>query len=321
MSHILVTGGAGFIGSHLCEALVRQGHQVTCVDNLSSGSVDNLPHAPNVQFVLADVNRWEAFKKFDRHYYDAVFHYAATVGVRVTEENPERVLADVHGLHNIERLARAGKVGKVIYASSSEVYGSSQQQPLREDAGFAAWSPYTAVKMYGEHLFRALWEKTRVPAVSLRFFNVYGPRQRGSGYGFVAAQFIEQALSGQPLTVFGDGQQTRDFVYISDNVTAAIAALKSDVASGEIINIGTGRETSVLDLAKQVLRVTSADRKLAPRHLPGRKIEIRRRCADIAKMKSLLGITCSTSLEEGLRKTVAADQPAVTSRALSPVAA
>lgn len=304
MSNVLVTGGAGFIGSHLCEALTQQGYAVTCIDNLSTGTLKNLDGCQGIEFIQADVNRWNTFKRLRARRYDAVFHYAATVGVRMTEENPRQVLSDVQGINNIERFAREGRAGKIIFASSSEIYGQSRRQPLREQDGHSAWSPYTAVKMYGEHLFQSLWQKDSIPTVSLRFFNVYGTRQRGSGYGFVTAKFIEQAASGRPLTIYGDGQQTRDFVYIEDNIAVALSALHTEHCAGKVTNVGTGKETSVNELARAVLRAAGKQDAVGMRHLRGRHLEIRRRCADTKQMQGLLKIKCATSLKDGLAKTI-----------------
>ena len=303
MPDILVTGGAGFIGSHLVEELASQGYQVTCLDNFSTGQHNNIAHLPDVEVIEGDANTADVWRQLSTRTFAAVFHYAATVGIQHTEENPLAVLADAAGLRHVAVFARAGHAKRVIFASSSEVYGDPQQLPEKETDGYSGRTPYTTVKMYGEHLCASLWQEARVPTVILRFFNVYGPNQRGNAYGFVAAQFIEQALRGQSVTIHGDGQQARDFVYISDNVAAAIAALTSPRAHGQVINVGTGRETSIEQLAYAVIAAANSDSQLT--HTKARARDIRRRCADTTRLQELLGTSCATELVDGLPATIA----------------
>lgn len=300
MKDVLVTGGAGFIGSHLCEQLIHLGYNVTCIDNLSTGRLDNIAHLPSLRFIESDVNDNSVFRQLRREKFDALFHYAAVVGVRRTEENPHLVLADSHGLQNIAEFARQGNAKKIIFASSSEVYGDSGQQPLHEDYGYNACTPYSAVKIYGEHLFRSLWIDKAIPTVSLRFFNVYGPRQIGNAYGFVIAKFIRQVLAGKPPTIFGDGEQTRDFVYIQDNIAAAIKAMDQSQVYGLALNIGTGSEVSIIDLARAIIEAAGQSGQLEPVFKKERTYEIYRRCADVTRMNILLDFTCGTKLQQGL---------------------
>lgn len=304
MKRVLVTGGAGFIGSHMCAALVKAGYQVTCVDNFSTGSKANLEQLRGLRVVEGDVNDWGTMKQLGGSGFEAAFHYAAKVGVQRTEEAPVAVLADVQGMRHLARLARRGDIGKIIFASSSEVYGDPKRLPEVEQDGIVGWTPYTAVKLYGEHLFASLWQKYRVPTVSLRFFNVYGSRQLGSTYGFVVSIFINQALAGEPLTIYGDGRQTRDFVHVSDNVRMTLAAADSKQVWGEVINVGSGREVSVLDLANLIWRVVGRGNKTALKFLPGRAKEVSRRCAATEKMNRLAGVKSELSLEEGIRRTL-----------------
>jgi len=300
---ILVTGGAGFIGSHLCDKLVRRGYDVTCLDNLSTGSVDNIKNINYVRFVKADANNASVWRRLREEKFEAVFHYAATVGVKRTEENPQLVLNDVMGLRHLFQFAAAGNVKKVIFASSSEVYGHPQQLPEKEENGVIAWSPYTTVKIYGEQLLEALWRHYRIQTVALRFFNVYGPGQAGNDYGFVVAKFIKQALNGESLTVYGDGNQTRDFVYVDDNIAAAIAAFEKSFSRSQVINVGTGKETSVNDLAAEITKIVPVEGE-AVVHLSDRLHEVQRRQADTKRLRRLLSASCQTSLRDGLRKTI-----------------
>lgn len=303
----LVTGGAGFIGSHLCERLLKGGSKVICFDNLSTGRESNIKHLEggngNFTFIKGDANSKEelaaVFSKFNIDY---VFHYAAIVGVKRTIENPLEVLHDLTGIQNILELSRSAKVKKLVFSSSSEVYGNPLELPEREDGAVNAKMPYAVVKLAGENLLAAYWEKYRLPTVALRFFNVYGPRQEGSDYGFVIGIFINQVLAGKSPTIFGDGTQTRDYVFVDDNVEAAVRAVFRDEANGQVINIGTGRPTTLVDLAERVIALTG-NPNMKPEFLPPRNIEVMHRWPQISKMRSCLDFVPRVSLEEGLRRT------------------
>lgn len=309
MGEILVTGGAGFIGSHVCEALLARGEKVTCLDNFVTGFRNNIAHLENLTVMEMDINDPLTLSALQTKSYDAIFHYAATVGVRRTEENPQAVLNDIHGICHVAELAQRGQVGKVIFASSSEVYGEPARVPEEESAGVMGWSPYATVKLYGEYLYASLWQSHKIPTVSLRFFNVYGPRQRGNSYGFVTARFVEQVMSGIAPTVFGDGTQTRDFVYVADNIHAALAALDRSEANGEVINVGSGRETTIADLATTIIAAAPQHPALTPAFLSQRIIEIHRRCAATIKMQALLHVTCDVALREGIQETLKLYEP------------
>lgn len=299
MKHFLVTGAAGFIGSRLCASLLNKGYQVTGIDNLVTGSLQNISSLENLHFIQADVNEestWQALP----HHYDGVFHYAALVGVRRTEEQPLTVLDDVQGLKYLADFARRGGTRQIVFSSSSEVYGNSTQIPLQEEQGQIAFSPYTTTKLYGEYLLKALWEKENIPTVSLRFFNVYGPSQIDNAYGFVVARFVRQIVEGKLPTVYGDGLQTRDFVYIDDNINAAVAAIGNPQVYGQIINVGTGVETSIRDLAQLVIESQDQLSNEQPQFLPARIFEIERRCASTQVMHQLLGYQCQISLDQGV---------------------
>ncbi|MBI2099193.1 SDR family NAD(P)-dependent oxidoreductase [Candidatus Uhrbacteria bacterium] len=301
----LVTGGAGFIGSHLCERLLKMGSAVVCFDNLSTGRESNIEHLKtngNFYFIKGDANnKTELAAAFSQFKIDFVFHYAAIVGVKRTLESPLEVMADIAGINNILECSERAGVKKIVFSSSSEVYGNPLELPEREDGAVNAKMPYAVVKLAGENLLRAYWEKRKLPTVALRFFNVYGPRQEGSEYGFVVGVFINQVLEGKSPTIFGDGTQTRDFVFVDDNVEAAICALTRDEANGQVINIGTGRPTTVLELAEKIISISG--KSIKPEFLPPRKIEVWHRWPQISKMRQCLDFTPRVGLEEGLKKT------------------
>lgn len=302
---VIVTGGAGFIGSHLTEQLLRLGAKVVVIDNFSTGKRENLAaveNNKNLEIVEADVNQLSPIEKvFNEFRPDYVFHYAALVGVKRVEENPMKFLDDINGIENILKLSLDRKVKKLVFASSSEVYGEPVSLPEKEDGVNNPRDIYALVKLIGEHLVKIYYTRYHLPTVALRFFNVYGPRQESSPYGFVVAIFIREALAERDLTIFGDGLQTRDFTFINDNVEAGIRALLSEQTNGKIINIGSGKATTILDLAKKIIELSGKNLKL--KFLPERKLDIRYRLPDIARMKKLLDFTPQYSLDEGLKIT------------------
>lgn len=302
----LVTGGSGFVGSHVCEALLEKGAFVVCVDNLSQSSRNNnsfLHNHPSFTFIEADCNRYEELKKiFTQYQFDYVFHYAAVVGVKRTQEDPLAVLEDIQGIKNIFELSHTHKVKKIVFASSSEVYGEPIELPEKEDGVLNARIPYAQVKLIGESYAQAYYHKHNLPTVSLRFFNVFGPRQESSDYGFVVGIFMKQAINGEPLTIVRDGSMTRNFVYVKDNVQASIEALLSERTNGESINIGTGKAITVRQLAEKVIQISG--KKLSIVSIPPRNNhEILHREPDLEKLYSLVGYRPQYSLEEGLRET------------------
>jgi UDP-glucuronate decarboxylase len=304
---ILVTGGAGFIGSHLCERLIKQGAEVICFDNFFTGKKENIVHLlDDDRFILVegDANKIEDLENlFNKHKFDYIFHYAAILGVKRVEENPLLVMDDIYGIREICRLAKEQGVKKIIFASSSEAYGDSAELPLREDNGISHSENthlYALVKIIGERIMKTYNDKMGLPTCSLRFFNVFGPRQESSAYGFVVSIFIKQIINNEAPTIMGDGFQTRDFIYIDDNVDLAIKALVNDETNGEIINVGVGRQTAIVDLAERLIRVSGKD--LKPIFLPSRKYEIRYRSPDISKMHRLLG-KIKDKLDDNLRTT------------------
>jgi len=302
---VLVTGGAGFIGSHLSERLLELGAKVVVVDNFSVGKRENLKgfsKNKDLKVIKADVNNFKEISSiFSKNKFDYVFHYAAVVGVKRLEERPMDILEDIEGIKNILKLCLKHKIKKLVFSSSSEVYGEPLSLPEREDGVHSPRDVYALVKLVGENLIQIYYKNHKLPGCALRLFNVYGPRQNSSPYGFVVGIFIKQVLKGKRPTIFGDGLQTRDFIYIKDNVEAAIRTLLNKKTNGEIINIGRGRQATILGLAERVIKIS--EKKLKPVFLPKRKIDIRYRCPDTQKMKRLLKFIPSYSLDKGLKET------------------
>ena len=304
--HALVTGGAGFIGSHLCDRLAADGWFVTIVDNLSSGSRDSvapLLASGRARLLECDVRDTHRFAPLFRDV-GCVFHLAAEVSVARSVEQPV-LCADVNVLAFVDilQLARERSV-PVVYASSSAVYGNRDDAAIGEDAPPAPTSPYGASKLADEAFARAATDSFGVPTVGLRFFNVYGPRQNPDGdYAAVVPAFIRAALSGKAPQIHGDGRQTRDFVFISDVVRAlAESALRAADLAGDVLNVGSGTATSILELAR--ITAGCADGSpLPPVFLPRRPGDIRNSCADIRKMRTALGMNGSTPIGEGIAET------------------
>jgi len=300
--NILLTGAAGFIGSHLADYLLSRGARVVAVDNFATGREENIREArasENFVFYEADVNnRVEVEKIFGSRRFDTVFHFAAQTGVIRTQEDPLSVLEDLNGIRNILELSAASGVGRVVFSSSSEVYGDPAEVPIAEDGVICPGLTYAAVKFMGEKFLEGYYRARGLNYSCLRFFNVYGPRQNSSPYGFVVGIFIEQALTGKPLTIFGDGSATRDFTYVDDAVRGALLAAESGSANTEIINIGTGVRTSIKELAEKIIKATGSDS--LPEYLPPRENDIMHRLADITKMDKILRHTPAVDLEEGL---------------------
>jgi UDP-glucose 4-epimerase len=311
----LVTGGAGFIGSNLVDALVLRGDDVTVFDNLAIGRPENLaPHlgARRVRLVrgtITDANALEPHVRWS----DRVYHMAAVVGVRHVVDNPlQCITVNVQGTHNVLSLAAAHGVRTVV-ASSSEVYGKVAQMPLCEGGDrllgpttVGRWS-YADAKAIDEHLALS-YARAGLPVTILRYFNAYGPRSAPTGYGSVVARFIGQALKGEPLTVYDDGAQTRSFTYVSDTVAGTILAGSLDRAVGQVINIGSDEETTIEDLARRVVEATAS--KSAITYQASTAVfgplfeEARRRVPDVTRARELLGFEARVSLQEGLRRTV-----------------
>ena len=303
---VLVTGGAGFLGSHMCDLLLRNGARVVCIDDLSSGKLENIKHFKNNKsFKFYKINANDPSKTksvFSKEKPEYVMHYAAMVGVKRTSDNPLGVFRDIEGIKNIAELSRIYKVKKILFTSSSEVYGEPVKLPISEDDTFNGRWPYSLVKILGEQYFGAYFEKYGIPVTILRFFNVYGPRQDFGDSGFVVSVFLKRALRGKPLEIFGTGEQTRDFVFVEDNVRLSLKAFLNDGVNGRPMNIGSGKSTSILNLANEI-------KKLIPRTKvilkPLRKNgEIKYRTPDVSFMKKTLKDEPKIGLTEGISKTL-----------------
>lgn len=305
----LITGGAGFIGSHLAERLLGRGDDVFILDNLSTGSIENIRHLKKYDkfhyFLEGIENRQLLAELVDES--DAIFHLAAAVGVRLIVESPVRTIAtNVDGTQIVLQLA--SKKRKLVFiASTSEVYGKSKEIPFREDADLVLgpttkgrWS-YAASKALDEFLALSYWKEQRLPVIVCRFFNTVGPRQTGR-YGMVLPNFVSQALSGKPITVFGTGEQSRCFCDVSDTVEALSRLLISEGAVGEVVNIGTDREISIEDLARLVKARTGSSSPIQfvpydQAYEPGFE-DMMRRIPSLEKLERLTGFRPSTPLEK-----------------------
>ena len=306
--NILITGGAGFIGSHLCERLIKEGANVIVFDDLSTGKLENLKEVtgnPHFKFIQGDVNVYEDIRDvFLVNKIDYVFHLASVVGVKRVQETPLIVFKDIDGYKNILELSLIKGVKKIVYSSSSEAYGEPVTLPEKEDGVHnpGTRDTYALTKLVGENMFLGYSDKHKLPTTALRFFNVYGPRQESSAYGFVTGVFIRQVLDGKSPTVYGDGMMTRDFIYIDDNIESQIRALLRDETNGHVINVGMGRQTTILDLAEKIIRISGRE-DLQPEFVESKRIDIRYRCPDVAKMKELIDYTPQVGLDEGLKRT------------------
>lgn len=300
ITNILVTGGAGFVGSGLVEGLIADPNNfVVVVDNLQTGSKTKLPFAKhnNLKFIQCDVNtKPEITSVFHTYAFDYVFHYAALVGVQRTLQNPVAVLEDITGIKNILNLSKNTGVKRVMYASSSEVYGEPVEYPQNEETTpLNSRLPYAIVKNIGEAFLKSYHQEFGLDFTIFRFFNTFGPKQSKD---FVISKFINLALNNEDITVYGDGSQTRTFCFVKNNVEACINAAFSEKFKNQTINVGNDLETSVLDLAKIIIGLTNSSSKII--HLPPlEEGDMTRRKPDITKMKELL-TSPILSLEEGL---------------------
>lgn len=300
---ILITGGAGFIGSSLSEYLLNKTNaQVVVVDNFLTGRHQNLPISDRFRFIKADANDFDDVASiFQTFGFDYVYHYAAVVGVKRTLENPVMVLDDLQGIRNVLTLCKNTGVKRVFYASSSEVYGEPVHLPQHEHTTpLNSRLPYAVVKNAGESFCRSYYQEYGLEYTIFRFFNTYGPKQSPD---FVVSRFIDAALENKPITIFGDGMQTRTFCYIDDHLEATVSCLLNNLFIDDVVNIGNDQEISVLELANTIKRITGSSSEIV--HLePLAEGDMTRRQPDIDKMKCLLKRPF-TSLEEGLGKIIA----------------
>jgi UDP-glucose 4-epimerase len=311
----LITGGAGFIGSHLAERLLQLGHDVLVLDNLSTGSIENIVHLKGEKrfsYVIDSVTSESLLAEMVDSS-DVVFHLAAAVGVKLIVEQPVHTIeTNVHGTEVV--LKHANKKKKLVFiASTSEVYGKSADVPFRESADVVLgpsakhrWA-YACSKLIDEFLALAYWKEKKLPVVIVRLFNTVGPRQTGQ-YGMVLPTFVRQALSGHPITVFGDGTQSRSFTYVSDVVDALIALASERRAVGEVFNIGNTGEISIAELATRVKTMTCSDSpiQLVPydQAYEAGFEDMPRRVPDISKLRALIGYQPKVELDEIIQRVI-----------------
>ena len=311
----LVTGGAGFIGSHLAEALLNAGHEVDVIDNLSTGSIRNIDHLkiqPKFEYVIDTLTNEPLLAELiDRN--DVVFHFAAAVGVKLIVEQPVHTIeTNVHGTEVV--LKHANKKKKLVFiASTSEVYGKNLEVPFREDADLVMgptvkhrWA-YACSKALDEFLALAYWKERGLPVIIVRFFNTVGPRQTGQ-YGMVLPSFVRQALAGEPITVFGDGKQQRSFTYVGDVVGCLLNLVKEKKAIGEVFNIGNSEEVTILKLAELVKARTGSKSEIV--FVPYDKAyeagfeDMPRRVPDLTKVRKLVGYEPKIQLNEIITRVI-----------------
>jgi UDP-glucose 4-epimerase len=303
---VLVTGGAGFIGSSLVEALLSRGDHVRVLDDLSTGRPDFLPaHHPALEMMAGDLRDPDTLARAVRAV-DVIFHQGALRSVPLSVEKPfEFHDVNVTGTMRLLLAAREAGVRRLVFASSSSVYGDQPVLPLHEDLPPAPISPYAATKLIGEHYCANFARHFGLETVALRYFNVFGPRQDPSSqYAAVVARFIRGARRGEPLEIHGDGKQTRDFTYITNVVDANLRAADAPGVSGQVFNIACGERLSVLDIVRALEDVLG--RRLTVRHTPARAGDVRNTLADTARARERLGYVPAVGFAEGLRRTVAA---------------
>ena len=311
----LITGGAGFIGSHLAEALLDGGHEVDIIDNLSTGSIRNVGHLksnPRFQYVIDTLTNEPLLAELiDRN--DVIFHFAAAVGVKLIVEQPVHTIeTNVHGTEVVLKHANK-KRKKVVIASTSEVYGKSTDVPFREDADLVMgatikhrWA-YACSKAIDEFLALAYYKERGLPIIIVRFFNTVGPRQTGQ-YGMVLPSFVRQALSGEPITVFGDGTQSRSFTYIGDVVECMMRLVNEPKAVGQVFNIGNKQEVTILQLAELVKSLTGSASRIE--FVPYDKAyeegfeDMPRRVPDLTKVTQLVGYEPKVQLNEIITRVI-----------------
>lgn len=302
---ILVTGGAGFIASNLAGQLAENpSNEVVIVDNLQTGELAKIPISihDNIRFIKSDVNNFNDISTiFCSFSFDYVFHYAATVGVKRTLANPIMVLNDLNGIKNVLDLSKNTGVKRVFFSSSSEVYGEPVEFPQNEHTTpLNSRLPYAIVKNVGESYLRAYYQEYGLEYTIFRFFNTYGPKQ---SIDFVMSKFLQAALDGKDITIYGDGSQTRTFCYIDDNIDATLNAFYNNQAVNDVANIGSDFEISILDLAHKIIEIAASPSKIV--FLPALKEgDMTRRCPDISIMKRLLQREM-TPIDQGIRNLIA----------------
>jgi len=300
MTKILITGGAGNVGGALARKLVKNpNYFIIIVDNLSTGSKSKLPSKEftNWSFINCDVNNYTSISEIMLvNQFNYVFHYAAVVGVKRTQENPIMVLDDIQGIKNVLQLSKNSSVKRVFFSSSSEVYGEPVELPQNEETTpLNSRVPYAIVKNVGESFFRSYYKTYGLPFTIFRFFNTYGPNQSED---FVIAKFLKAALKEDDITIYGDGSQTRTFCYVDDNINTCLKILEENLMMNDVINIGGAKEYKILDVAKLIIEKSNSKSKII--HLPSLKEgDMTRRMPDNSKMIKIINKDL-ISLDQGL---------------------
>jgi nucleoside-diphosphate-sugar epimerase len=300
----LVTGGAGFIGSHIAEALAKRGDRVRVLDNLSTGRRENLAHiAGEVEFIEGDIRDYETTRRAMEEV-GVVFHEAAIPSVPRSVKDPQlNHDNNVNGTFNVLMAARDAEVRRVIFAASSSAYGETEVLPKQEEMRPSPLSPYAVAKLVGEYYCQVFTRVYGLETVCLRYFNVFGPRQDPSSpYSGVISKFITMLLNGRAPVIFGDGEQSRDFTYIDNVVAANLSAAEAPAAAGQVMNLGLCERTTLNQLLGELQRIIGTS--LAPQYEDARAGDIRHSLADITRAEELLGYRPVVGLAEGLRQTV-----------------
>lgn len=288
MVNVLITGGAGFIPSSMADRLLALGgYQVVLVDNLLTGNMRNVPQHPNAKFIKCDVNNYHDIAAIMTSYkFDYVFHYAAVVGVLRTLDNPVMVLRDIEGIRNVLELSKNTGVKRVFYSSSSEVYGEPVVLPQHEyTTPLNSRLPYAVVKNIGECFCRSYQQEFNLDFTVFRFFNTYGPKQSPD---FVMSKFLQAALKGEDITIYGDGSQSRTFCYIDDNIDACLRTMLDDSYKNDVYNIGSDVVITIKELAETIIELTGSQSKIV--YLPPLKDgDMTRRQPDNSRMRELIG--------------------------------
>lgn len=306
MRKILVTGGAGNIGGALVKKLIENSdNYVIIIDSLVTGSIQKLPYGKstgvNWKYIKGDINYFgDISAVMTRYGFDYVFHYAALVGVQRTLENPTRVLDDIQGIKNILNLSKNTGVKRIFFSSSSEVYGEPVEFPQNEDTTpLNSKLPYAIVKNVGEAFLKSYKKVYDLDYTIFRFFNTYGPDQ---SQDFVMAKFINAALRNEPITLYGDGSQSRTFCYVDDNIEATTKAMYEDLFVNDVVNVGSDLEMSIKELAEKIIHLTGSRSKII--HLPAlTEGDMTRRKPDTAKMKEILKREL-LGIDEGIQKMI-----------------
>lgn len=303
---ILVTGGAGFIGSHLAETLLNKGYKVTVLDDFSGGSVNNIRHLfnfPNFKLIRGSVEDIELIRRVTMNI-NIIFHLAAKINVDESIMEPRKTIAtNINGTTNILESSLENDIEHIIFASSSEVYGSAEYTPMCEKHPLNPASPYAASKAAADRLCASYYIAYGLPVTILRSFNTYGHRQKSSGYGGVISIFIRKVLNNMPPVIYGSGTQTRDYMYIEDAITAYMLTLDNrKKVVGETINFGTGKDYQIKDIAMLIISLLGKEEELEPVYVEPRPGEVMQLCANISKASKILGFRPQHSLEEGLKK-------------------